>query len=125
MIASKRVFSGVGAILGAILVVASCGQSDSEDFLAPELATRTDFTQISIAPRGAQLNQGDTLRLVATGYNASHQGATASVEWSVPSGASISSTGLFSGSRAGSYLVTAKTRTEPRPAETTTGNGTP
>ena len=125
---AKRIAGLRVSLAPLTLLLVACGLGDATDYLAPSarknpvapsFSTVSGSAPLSISPRGVQLPVKDTLRLAAWNHLAGADSTLASVQWSVPSGAQISSSGLFKGTNVGTYRVTAKSRTLAGVSDTT------
>jgi hypothetical protein len=93
------------------LVLSACSQGTSSDPLGmgPSISARlqsSQYTRISIRPRGGLVDLGKNLRLKAWAFGVNGDSSTASVTWSA-SGGTIKSDGTFSAKVAGTYVVKA------------------
>jgi hypothetical protein len=111
---AKRVSRIRGAVLPLAALISACAQGSSSDpfNIGPSFAIKSSqYTRISITPRGSQLDLGKSLRLKAWAFNAAGDSASASVKW-LASGGSMATNGTFSAKVAGTYVITA---TSPAP----------
>jgi hypothetical protein len=71
-------------------------------------ADSVTLSRINVTPDTAMLNTGQTRQFTATGYDANNNQLGISPIWTVSgTGAAISTTGLFSSTAAGTYVITA------------------
>src|SRR5262245_28085107 len=89
------------------LLVASCGEGKTQDFLGPDPhKPNTSYIGLSVTPHDVQLYQGDSLRFEARGWLSSGESVVAPVSWSA-TGGTISSSGWFRADGVGAYSVRA------------------
>ncbi|HXY11335.1 MAG TPA: Ig-like domain-containing protein, partial [Terriglobales bacterium] len=99
-----------GATAGSVTITASEGGVSSPAVTLSVTAAPATLTSIAVTPSAASIAVGQTEQFTATGTysNNTVQNLTSSVTWSAsPSDASISSTGLATGTAAGQSNITA------------------